>query len=140
MQVISTAKNVRVSPEKVRLVVAQIKKMAPAKAIEILEFVPNKSSKPLKKVIMSAMADAKNNFNLDESSLAFAEINVGKGISFKRFRPISRGRAHAILKKTSIIRVTLNGEKIKKIEKQELTPKIDGEKIKSNEAKEKGKK
>ncbi|MEK7580727.1 MAG: 50S ribosomal protein L22 [Patescibacteria group bacterium] len=114
MEAVAIAKNIRISPQKIRLVVAQIKKMKPAKAIEILDFVPNKPSMPLKKAIMSAIANAKNNFELDENSLTFQEINVTKGIVFKRYRPVSRGRAHSIKKQTSNIRIVLSGEKQKK--------------------------
>ncbi len=110
MQVIATAKNLRVSPKKARLVVDQIKKMSPAQSLLVLDFVPQKSSGFLKKVIASAIANAKNNHNLSEESLVFKEIQVGKGMEFKRFRAVARGRAHAILKRTSHIRVILEGE------------------------------
>lgn len=116
MEVTAIAKNIRTSPQKTRLVVDQIKKMELKKAIEILDFVPQKSAKPIKKVILSAVANARNNFNLDENTLAFKEINVGRGISFKRFRPVSRGRAHSISKMTSNILVILSGEVAKKKE------------------------
>ncbi len=109
MEVKAIAKNIRVSPHKVRLVVAQIKKMPPQEAVRILDFVPKAASLPLKKVIASAIANAKNNHNLAESDLKFAEIQVGHGQVFKRYRPISRGRAHSILKRTSNIRVVLKG-------------------------------
>lgn len=113
MQVLAIANNIRVTPQKVRLVVAQIKKMKPQKALEILEFTPQKAATPLKKAIASAVANAKNNFNLDENSLEFAAINVGKGMVFKRFRPVSRGRAHSILRVTSNIRIVLEGQEAK---------------------------
>ncbi len=110
MIVKAEAKNVRLSPEKVRLVVAQIKKMSPQKAVTMLGFVNKSSSPVLKKVINSAIANAKNNFGLDEQTLAFKEFSVGKGPMSKRYRPVSRGRAHAILKRTSHIKVILEGE------------------------------
>lgn len=115
MEVRSIANNIRVSPQKVRLVVTQIKKMKPADAIVALEYVPQKAAKPLRKAIISAVSNAKNNFGLDDSTLMFSEINIGKGISFKRYRAISRGRAHSILKQTSNIRIVLTGEKTKKV-------------------------
>jgi len=71
----------------------------------------------LKKTILSAVANAKNNFNLDESSLAFQEINITKGIVFKRYRPVSRGRAHSIKRQTSNIKIVLSGEKTKQVAK-----------------------
>ncbi len=124
MEVIAKANNIRVTPQKVRLVVAQIKKMKPIKALEILDFTPQKAATPLKKVISSAVANAKNNFNLDEKSLEFVSINVGKGMVFKRFRPVSRGRAHSILKVTSNIRIVLQGQEAK-VEKAPVVIKED---------------
>ena len=115
MQVLAIANNIRVTPQKVRLVVAQIKKMKPTKALEILEFTPQKAAKPLKKAIASAVANARNNFNLDVDSLKFVEVNVGKGMVFKRFRPVSRGRAHSILRVTSNIRIVLEGQEAKAV-------------------------
>lgn len=123
MEVKAISNNVRVSPQKVRLVVAQIKKMKPTDAVKVLEFVPQKSAKPLRKAIASAIANAKNNLGLTESSLTFGEINIGKGISFKRYRPISRGRAHSILRQTSNIRIVLTGDKEAKSKTPENTEK-----------------
>lgn len=125
-QIIAIAKNVRISPTKVRLVADEIRKLQPTKAIAVLDFVPNKGAKPLKKAILSALANAKNNAGLSEESMSFKEINVQKGMVFKRFRPISRGRAHSILKRTSNIKVVLEGEKPKKEEKKTETK--EGEK------------
>ena len=64
---------------------------------------------------MSAIANAKNNYALDEGSLVFKQISASKGLSFKRYRPVSRGRAHHILKRASHLTVVLEGEqKVKK--------------------------
>lgn len=120
MEITATAKNVRVSPKKVRLVVAQIKKMSPSKAVLLLDFINKSSALPLKKVISSAIANAKNNFGLEEASLAFKSILVGKGIVFKRYQPVARGRAHPILKRTSHIQVILEGEEKKQVVKTAL--------------------
>ena len=117
MEVIAIAKNIRISPQKVRLVVDQIKKLPPQKAIEILDFTLKKASLPLKKVIQSAIANATNNFGLDQSSLTLKSILVGKGPVAKRNQPVSRGRAHSILKRTSHIKVILEGEKSKEVSK-----------------------
>ncbi|MBI3283134.1 50S ribosomal protein L22 [Candidatus Curtissbacteria bacterium] len=114
MQVTATAKNIRISPKKVRLVVSQIKKMNPQQAIEILAFTRKSSAKPIGKVIASAIANAKNNFGLNQTNLRFKSILVGIGPVAKRYRPISRGRPHSILKRTSHIKVILEGEQPKK--------------------------
>lgn len=107
MQVTAIAKNVRVSPQKARLVADQIKKMTPQKAVKILDFLPQKAAPVIKKVIASAIANAKNNSGMDETLLVFKEIQIGKGLTMRRYRPISRGRAHHILRRTSHIRVVL---------------------------------
>lgn len=115
MQVSATAKNIRISPKKVRLVVDQIRKMNPQQALSILDFITKSSSIPIKKVISSAVANAKNNLGLDETSLKFKSILVGEGPVLKRYQPISRGRAHAILKRSSHIKIVLEGQQSKKV-------------------------
>src|SRR3989338_4414431 len=79
-------------------------------ALSILDFTSKSASRPLKKVIASAIANAKNNFGLAEQTLKFKSIFVEKGPVLKRFRPVARGRAHSILKRTSRISVVLEGE------------------------------
>ncbi len=118
----SKATNVRISSEKVNLVVAQIKKMSPVGATNILNFVTKSSSPVLKKVVASAIANAKHNYGLDESSLTFKEIYVTKGPMYKRFQPVSRGRAHTIFKRTSHINVVLEGKPMPKSEPKLQTP------------------
>lgn len=118
IQVQAIANNIRISPQKVRLIVNQIKKISPQKSIAILDHVPQKASKPLKNVIASAIANAKNNYGLEVDSLTFKEVNVNKGQVFKRFRAVARGRAHSILKRTANIKVVLEGEE-KKISQDE---------------------
>ncbi len=111
MEVTAIAKNQRISPQKARLVVGQIKKMKPQEAVQILEFLPQKSSLLIRKVILSAIANAKNNYDIAEESLKFNQIQIGRGPILKRYRPVARGRAHSILKRTANIRVVLEGEK-----------------------------
>src|SRR3989344_3097468 len=124
MEVTAYAKNVRISPQKVRLVASQIKKMRPQEAIKMLDFIPKGASTVLKKVIASAIANAKNNFNLSEDTLTFKEISVTKGIVFKRYRAVSRGRVHPILKRTSHIKVVLEGEQKKKVSEVSEVPEV----------------
>lgn len=124
MQVTATARNIRISPEKVRLVVDQIKKMPPSRSMDILALVRKSSAKPLKKVIASAVANAKNNFGLDVQTLTFKSILVGIGPMSKRYQPIARGRAHSILKRTSHITVILEGESKQKSETQKALPEV----------------
>lgn len=115
MEVTAIAKNVRISPKKVRLVIDQIRNRKPQDAVKILDFVNKRPASAIKKTIMSAIANAKNNYALDEGSLVFKQISASKGLTFKRFRPVSRGRVHHILKRASHLTVVLEGEqKVKK--------------------------
>lgn len=127
MQVQATAKNIRVSPQKVRLVVDQIKKISPQQSQLVLDHVSQKAAKPLKKVIASAIANAQNNNGLDPQTLEFKELTVTKGQVFKRYRAVSRGRPHSILRRTANIKVILEGSE-KKQEKAIEAPKTNEEK------------
>ena len=127
MEITAVAKNVRISPQKVRFVASQIKKMRPQEAIKMLDFIPKGASTILKKVIASAIANARNNFNLSEDTLIFKEISVTKGIVFKRYRAVSRGRVHPILKRTSHIKVILEGEQKKEVSKISQVPEVSQE-------------
>ena len=113
MQVTAIAKNIRTSPQKVRLVVDQIKKMKPQDAIAILDFTNKRVSLPIKKVMSSAVANAKHNFGIDQNALVIKSIQVTQGPMSKRYRPVSRGRAHSILRRTSHITVVLEGQESK---------------------------
>ena len=117
MEVRASAKNLRVSPQKLLLVTSEIKKMRPQDAISTLDFIPKKPALLIKKAIKSAIANAKNNLGLDEQSLTFKEIVVGKGSVFKRYRPIARGQAHPILKRTSHLTIVLEGQEAKSKQK-----------------------
>jgi len=100
-------KYIRISPRKVRLVVQAIKNLSPREALDYLKFLNKKAAIPLAKTIKQAIANAVNNKELKEDGLAFAEIEVSPGATLKRWRPVSRGKAHSILKRTSHIKVIL---------------------------------
>ena len=130
MEVRAIAKNIRISPKKVRLVVDQIRNKKPQDAVKILDFVNKRSAPAVKKVIMSAIANAKNNYALDEGSLVFKQISASKGLSFKRYRPVSRGRVHHILKRASHLTVVLEGEQ--KVKKEPESQKVKETKEEKN--------
>lgn len=114
----------RISPRKVRLVADLVRGKKVNKAIDILSIINKKSAEPIKKLLLSAMANAKNNFNLKEDSLKVAKITVDDGVIIKRWRPRARGRAAAIRKRTSHITVILTGDK----EDNNIKPKKDNKK------------
>ena len=103
----ATAKTVRVSPRKARLVIDLIRGKNVAEAISVLKFTPNKSAGLIEKVLMSAIANAENNFDLDKENLYVSEAFVNEGPTMKRFRPRAKGSASPINKRTSHITVVV---------------------------------
>ncbi|MBI2954225.1 MAG: 50S ribosomal protein L22 [Chloroflexi bacterium] len=110
MQVSATAKYIRISPRKVRLVVDAIRGKAASDAMAMLQFMPQQSAKEVYKVVKSAVANAENNFNLSPEDLYIAIATADEGPTLKRFRPRARGRATQVLKRSSHITVVV-GEK-----------------------------
>ncbi|WP_054700891.1 50S ribosomal protein L22 [Secundilactobacillus odoratitofui] len=104
----ATAKTVRVAARKVRLVVDLIRGKSVAEAIAILKFTPRGASPIVEKVLMSAVANAENNFDLDRSDLVVSEVFVNEGPTLKRFRPRAKGSASPINKRTSHITVVVS--------------------------------
>jgi large subunit ribosomal protein L22 len=124
MQFIAVQKNTRQAPRKVRLVANTIKKMELPKAIEQLAVMERRASTVVLKTLHQAIANAKNNHGVDPSDLVIKEITIGTGPTFKRFRAVSRGRAHGILKRSSHVRVVLEDKPKQKAEpaKKEAKP------------------
>lgn len=107
-------KYIRMSPRKLRLVADAVRKLAPVEALQYLKFTKKAAAEPMYKAIKAALSNAKTNFGIKPEALAFAEIDVQTGFTIKRFRAVSRGQAHHIMKRTSHIRVVLkekNGTK-----------------------------
>lgn len=101
----SVISNIRISPKKLNLVAEMVRKMSVAQADSVLKFTTKKASEIVRKALASAVANAENNFKQDKTTLFVEEIIVGKGPTLKRFNPVSRGRAHPILKRMSMITV-----------------------------------
>lgn len=96
-----------ISPQKARLVADQIRGLPVEKAIDILTFSNKKSAAIIKKILMSAIANAEHNDGADIDELKVQTICVDQGPTMKRLRPRARGRADRILKRTSHIKVTV---------------------------------
>lgn len=103
-------KNYRQSPRKVRLVAGLIRRKNVAQAIAALEFLPKRAGLPVKKLLLSAVANAKNS-GIDQENLYIKEITVDKGLTMKRMMPAAMGTGHRINKRTSHIELIL-GEKV----------------------------
>ena len=107
----AVAKYIRVSPYKVRTVLDLIRGKDVAQAKAILEHMPNGGAAPTLKVLMSAVANAEHNQGMDRGDLYVAECFANGGTMLKRMQPVSKGRGHAILKRTSHITVILDVKK-----------------------------
>ena len=105
-------KNYKQSPRKVRLVADLIKGKRVAEAETRLDFLAKRAGAPLKKLLLSAVANAKNS-GRDKEDLVIKEIRIDKGTVFKRMMPRAMGRSARINKRTSHITLVL-AEKPKK--------------------------
>lgn len=108
MEVKAHLRYLRIAPRKVRLVADLIRGKTVGEAENILNFTQKRTSLPLLKLLKQAIANAKNNFNLDEKNLYISKILVNEGSKLKRIFPRARGRADIIQKKTSHITLILD--------------------------------
>ena len=130
MAVVAKLRYLRIAPRKVRLVADLIRGKRIEEARNILNFTIKKAAPPLLKLLRSATANAKNNFQLDESNLYITKILVDEGPKYKRWRARARGRAEEIQKKTSHVTVVLD-EIVKKPPKESKLPTGQAKKVKS---------
>jgi large subunit ribosomal protein L22 len=107
MRVSATAKYIRTSPRKVRLVTDLIVGRPVEEAAAILRFLPNAAARDVAKVLRSATSNAENNFNLTADELHVESAVANEGPTLKRIRPRAQGRAFQILKRTSHVTVTV---------------------------------
>jgi len=109
-QVKAIAKGVRMSPRKVSVVASLVRGRTVEDALVILSHTPRRAALPVQKVIQSARANAEHNHNVKADSLQIVEISVTAGPRLKRYRPASHGRALPFQRKTSHIRVVVEGQ------------------------------
>jgi large subunit ribosomal protein L22 len=107
MEVRAIAKYVRVQPRKVRIVADEVRGKNASHTVSLLRYHPAKSAKALRKVLVSAIANAQENHGLSADSLRIAEIRVDEGPKMKRLQARAQGRGNRILKKTSHITVVV---------------------------------
>ena len=111
MEATAKLKFIRISPRKVKIVLDLIRGKNTSEAMAILRHTPKAACEDLKKLLKSAVANAENNFNMDSSNLYVSACYATPGPTLKRIRPVSKGRAYRIFKRTS--HVTL---KVKEME------------------------
>ena len=107
MQAKATVTYVRISPRKVKIVLDLIRNKPVDVAAAILKFTPKAACEPVGKLLKSAVANAKENHNMDENRLYVAQAMVCPGPIMKRIRPRAQGRAYRIEKRTSHITLVL---------------------------------
>lgn len=110
MAVKAVAKGVQMSPRKVAAVAALVRGRTVADALVILSHTPRRSAIPVRKAIESAKANADHNHNYKPATLVITEIGVTPGPRIKRYRPAAYGRALPFERKSSHIRVVVDGE------------------------------
>jgi large subunit ribosomal protein L22 len=118
----------RQSPRKVRLVASLIKGKSADKAIAMLGVTIKEASGPIKKLIESAIANAKNNFHIDRAELYIKEVQVNPGTVMKRSMPRARGSAYPVRKRTSHISLILDQRAPESVAKLAEAPKSGVEK------------
>jgi large subunit ribosomal protein L22 len=113
----STAKlsNYRQAPRKVRIVADLIRGKGAQHAINLLSILPKRAGEPMKKLVESAVANAKD---ASAADLYISSIQVNGGMVFKRMMPRARGRGAQILKRTSHITLALSKKVAKKVAKE----------------------
>ena len=104
----AVARHIRMTPYKVRRALALIRGKSVNEAAAILDYATIVSAEPVKKVLLSAAANAEHNYGMDRGDLIVAEAFADQGPTLKRMNPVSKGRAHSILKRTSHITVILD--------------------------------
>lgn len=107
----ATAKFIRTSPRKLRLVADAIRSLPVDQALLTLRFMDKRAAAPLLKAVQAAVGSAKNTSGLTPDKLAFDTLIIGDGPIYKRWQAVSRGMAHSIKKRTSHINVVLKEKK-----------------------------
>lgn len=111
MEAKAVAKYIRITPRKARQVIDLVRGKDAQKAKAILRNTPKKASKPISKVLNSAMANAENNHDMFVDDLVVSEAYVDEGPTMKRYRARAMGQASPINKRTSHITIVLTEKK-----------------------------
>lgn len=132
-EVKAKARFIRIAPRKVRLVISQLPGLEVERALNYLRFVKKAAVLPVTKLLLSAIANAENNFKLDKKDLYIKKIIANDGPVLKRWQPRASGRATPIRKRTSHIELILGvkaGAKPKTTVKKEVGKEAKAEEVK----------
>jgi large subunit ribosomal protein L22 len=133
------AKQIRMSPRKIRLVVDAVRGLSIEEALIVLSSMQKRAAMPVIKAIESAVANAAVS-GRESSNLVISSITVNEGVMMKRFHPSSRGRVHPYKKRASHLSVVLKEKAVKvvsvaKTEIQTEDKKKGAEEIKDQKSK-----
>ena len=107
MEAKATLRYIRISPRKVGILCDQIRGKSVKEANAILSVIPKAASEPVLKLLKSAAANAENNDQMDPEKLYVAACWASPGPILKRIRPVSKGRAYRINKRTSHVTIAV---------------------------------
>ena len=114
MEARAVSRYIHISPRKARLVADLVRGKSVAQALGILALTPRKASPILRKTILSAAANVRQQSehgeDLGDANLWISELRVDPGPTMKRIRPRAQGRAYRVLKRMSHIQVTVSAE------------------------------
>ena len=107
MEVRAKTSHLPISPQKLRLVCDQVRGMGAEQAMVVLDYLPHKGAELIRKTLASAIANAVNNFDLNQGDLYIARIYAGDGPRMRRYKAGARGRYKPRIKRTSHLTVIL---------------------------------
>lgn len=110
MRVSAKLKYARISPQKCRLVADTVRGAPVENALRTLGFMPKKGAAIVKKVLLSAVANAEHNHGADIDELKVSMIQVDEAPTLRRFQPRAKGRSNRIIKRNSHITVQVADE------------------------------
>ena len=110
MQVKSTTTYLPISPQKLRLVIDQVRGKGATQAMTVLQFLPKKGAKFVSKTLKSAISNAENNHDLNPEDLIIVQIYAGDGPRLKRMKAGARGRYKPRVRRTSHLTIVLEDQ------------------------------
>jgi len=108
MEVRAVARQLPVSPRKVRLITERLPGLTVDQALALLRYLPSPHARSVSKVVLSAAANAENNFNMDVDDLVIKRAYADEGRTQRRFRARSRGRVSPLLKRAAHVTIILD--------------------------------
>ena len=110
MEVIASAKQIRVSPRKVGLVLDAVRGKKVSEALIVLSFLPTPTARFVAKVVKSAASNAENNYHMSPAQLKIVKAYADKGQTLRRFHASARGRASPYHRRFSHITIIVEEE------------------------------